>query len=73
VQVRWTALRSYLRDSPFLNIGSGDLNAGRGFPKDLNQLACCSYINQRVFRISPRMLKASAFNERCLSSFGKSP
>src|SRR5208337_4474087 len=37
------------------------------------KLACCSYINQRVFRISLRMLKASAFNERCVSSFGKSP
>ena len=33
----------------------------------------CSYISQRVCRISLRMLEASAFNERCLSSFGKSP
>jgi hypothetical protein len=33
----------------------------------------CSYINHRVCRISLRMLKASAFNDRCLSSFGKSP
>ena len=37
------------------------------------EVACCAYINQRVFPISTAILNAWPWSERCVSFFGESP